>query len=146
MISGSISNIIMALFGVSSFVFVTDFFYADLPNLTNISPDSLPIAIWSFIGAIITFFLKQSDSIKKMEQHLASLVESTKKLIESNEALNKKTQEKIDLLNKQKEIAEEQNKNQKEIKESLRLAERQIRSGDSQVRRIPQYLDEVVND
>ena len=70
MITGSISNLIMAIFGVSSFVFVTDFFYtADLPNLTNIAPDSLPIAIWSFIGAIITFILKQSDSIKKMEQH-----------------------------------------------------------------------------
>ncbi len=141
MISGSISNFIMTLFGLSSFVFVTDFFYADLPNLTNISPDSLPIAIWSFIGAIITFFLKQSDSIKKMETHLSDLVKSTKELIDSNKELTKKTQEKIDLLSKQKEIAEEQNKHQKEIKETLQIAGRSIRSsGDSQVRRIPQEL------
>lgn len=127
------SSIIMALFGTSSLVFFTDFFYTELPNLPNISPDSLPIAIWSFLGAIITFFLKQSDSIKKMESHLADLVKASKDETQAHKDL-------IEVLKKQKDLAEEAGKHQKEIKETLQAAGRN-RPESSQIRRIPTIED-----
>lgn len=124
-----VSSIIMALFGTSSLVFITDFFVTEFPNV-NITPDSLPIAIWSFLGAIITFFLKQSDSIKKMETHLADLVKASVDQTNSNKDL-------IKLLNDQKDIAEEAEKHQKEIKETLQTAERVRITESSQIRKIP---------
>lgn len=127
------SSIMMALFGASSMAFLTDFFINEMPSLPNISPDSLPIAIYSFLAAIITFFLKQSDSIKKMESHLADLVKASKDETQAHKDL-------IDVLKKQKDLAEEAGKHQKEIKETLQAAGRN-RPETSQIRRVPTLED-----
>lgn len=127
------SSIMMALFGASSMAFLTDFFVNELPSLSNITPDSLPIAIYSFLAAIITFFLKQSDSIKKMESHLADLVKASKDETQAHKDL-------IDVLKKQKDLAEEAGKHQKEIKETLQAAGRN-RPETSQIRRVPTLED-----
>lgn len=72
-ITNNLSTIIMMFFGTSTFIAVTTFFQQlsdEIPNLNNIvsSPGSLQMAIYSLLGALITFFVKQATSIKEIEK------------------------------------------------------------------------------
>lgn len=72
-----ISNILISIFGVSTVAFFTNF-WANLgadPTIDAIvnSPGSLPVAIFSFVGALITFFIKQATSIKNIETSIKNV-------------------------------------------------------------------------
>lgn len=103
---------IIALFGTTTFVFVTRFFQQlgeELPNLDHIvnSPGSLQVAIYSLLAALITFFLKQATSIKNIESstkntetHLQKMSESNKEIAELLKTGNK-TQKKMAIMQRE---------------------------------------------
>jgi hypothetical protein len=132
-LTNNLSNMVIALFGTSTLVFFTRFFQQlgeEIPRLDNIvnSPGSLQVAIYSLIGALITFCLKQATSIKNIEN-------STK----NTETLLTNVSSGIRELNQEVKTS---NENQKKMlmikKEQLRGS----RTTDSLIRRLPHVFDE----
>lgn len=112
-LTNNISSMVIALFGTSTLVFFTKFFQQlgeELPRLDNIvnSPGSLQVAIYSLLGALITFFIKQAKSIqnietstKNTETHLGSLTTGHKDLVQELKTSNENQKKMISLQKEQ---------------------------------------------
>jgi hypothetical protein len=131
-LTNNISNMVIAFFGTTTFLFITRFFQQlgeELPKLDNIvnSPGSLQVAIYSLLGALITFFLKQANSIKNIENSTKNTETHLQKMTEN-----------------QKEVAELL-KSGNEISKKMAIMQKESlkgRSTESLVRRLPNLFEE----